>query len=142
MWGNCSSTLCTRIERLQNRAGRAILKVPVRTSSQLIRERLDWKSLSDLRYEHLCVLVYKCVAGFVPQYLQATFSSVKNYHSYETRSSTQGNMALNLKPRTEAGRRTFLFRGAKAWNALDAQLKTPLPVSAATFKSLYRTTLT
>ena len=142
VWGNCSSTLCTRIERLQNRAGRAILKVPVRTSSQLIRERLDWKSLSDLRYEHLCVLVYKCVAGFVPQYLQATFSSVKNYHSYKTRGSTQGNMALNLKPRTEAGRRTFLFRGAKAWNALDAQLKTPLPVSAATFKSLYRTTLT
>ena len=137
VWGNCSSTLCDRVERLQNRAGRAILKVPVRTPSYLIRERLKWKSLTNLRHDNLCLLVYKCVAGFVPQYLQTSFTFVKNTHQYSTRGSAQGNIALNFKPRTESGRRAFFFRGAKAWNSLDEKLKSPLPSSTKTFKSLY-----
>ncbi len=137
VWGNCNVTLNTRIERLQNRAGRAILKVPVRTPSSLIRDKLTWKPLSTLRKYHLCLLVYKCVAGLVPKYMQTMFQDIKSRHSYNTRSSSQGNIVLDFKPRTETGRRTFILRGAKAWNSLNPKLKSPLPISTATFKTLY-----
>ncbi|XP_072048316.1 scavenger receptor cysteine-rich domain-containing protein DMBT1-like [Amphiura filiformis] len=66
VWGICNFTLQKRIERLQNRAGRAILKVPVRTPSSFIRDWLGWKRPSDRRHDNLCITVLKCLAGLVP----------------------------------------------------------------------------
>lgn len=137
VWGNCNQMLCDKVERLQNRAGRAILKVPVRTSSNLIRTKLGWKPLCDRRKDNLCITMFKCISGLVPEALQNYFSFIKNRHSHFTRGSAQGNIAVSFKPRTEAGRRSFLFRGVKAWNLISANVKCPLPVSTSSFKNKY-----
>ena len=137
VWGNCNYTLQNRIERLQNRAGRAILRVPVRTPSSFIRDRLGWKLLSDRRHDNLCITVFKCLAGLVPEGLNDVFTLIRNNHGHNTRGSSHGNIALNFKPRTEAGRRSFLFRGAKAWNSLQSDLKYPIPTSTSIFKNRF-----
>jgi hypothetical protein len=137
VWGNCNQMLCDKVERLQNRAGRAILKVPVRTSSSLIREKLGWKPLCNRRKDTLCFAMFKCISGIVPEALQNYFTIIKNRHGHFTRGSAQGNIALTYKPRIEAGRRSFLFRGAKAWNSISANVKYPLPDSIYSFKNNY-----
>ena len=137
VWGNCNGTLQTKIERLQKRAGRAILKVPVRTPSSILLDKLNWTLLSDRRRRNLHIAVYKCLAKLVPQGLQNYFTLVQNKHGHQTRGSSNGNISLSFKPNTEAGRRTFLFRGGKAWNDLPTETKTPLPICAAVFKSRF-----
>jgi len=135
VWGNCSKKLQERVERLQNRAGRAILKVPVRTPTCMIRDKLGLKSLYHRRRDNLSLAVYKCLAGNVPVSLHGIFTTVKNNHKYSTRGSTNGNIALKVKPRTEAGRRTFIFRGTQVWNSLHTNSKNPFPVSTTSFKN-------
>ena len=44
---------------------------------------------------------------------------------YNTRSSSQGNILLDFKPTTETVRRTFILRGAKAWNSLSPKQISP-----------------
>lgn len=121
--GNCNKKLQDRIEPLQNRAGRAILKVPVRTPSSLIRDKLGWNSLYHRRRNNLCLAVYKCLSGNVPESLHGIFTTLRNKHTLNTRGCTNGNISLIVKPRTEAGRRTFIFRGTQIWNALPANTK-------------------
>jgi len=135
VWGNCNLTLQNRVERLQNRAGRAILRVPVRTPSSIIRDKLGWKQLVDRRKNNLCITVFKCLAELVPVGLRNIFTFVRDNHGHNTRGSSQGNISLNFKPKSESGRRSFLFRGAKVWNSLPQNLKSPLPPSTAVFKN-------
>ena len=135
VWGNCNLTLQNRVERLQKRAGRAILKVPVRTPSYLVRNKLGWNELVDRRHKNLRVAVFKCLAGLVPVGLKDTFTLVRDSHGHNTRGSFHGNISLNFKPNSEAGKRSFLFRGALAWNSLSSDMKSPLPPSVAVFKS-------
>ena len=73
------------MERLQKRAGRAILKVPVRTPSYLVRNKLGWNELVDRRHKNLRVAVFKCLAGLVPVGLKDTFTLVRDSHGHNTR---------------------------------------------------------
>jgi len=135
VWGNCNLALQDKMERLQNRAGRAILKVPVRTSSSLVRDKLGWIELADRRHNNLCITVFKCLADLVPKSLKNTFSLVRDSHDYKTRGSSHGNISLDsFDPKSGAFKRSFLFRGAVAWNSLSTALKSPLPPSVAVFK--------
>ena len=45
VWQNCSQKASAQLERLQNYAGRVILKEPRATSAAWVKERLGWKTL-------------------------------------------------------------------------------------------------
>ena len=79
VWGNCND----KIERLQEGAGRAILKVPVRTPSCILLDKLDWTMLSERRRKTLHIAVYKCLAKLVPQGLKRYFTLVQNRHVHQ-----------------------------------------------------------
>ena len=100
-------------------------------------EKLGWKPLCTRRKDTFCLAIFKCISGLVPEVLQNYFIIIKNRHGHLTRGSAQGNIAFSFKPKTEAGRRSFLFRGAKAWNAIPANIKCPLPISTSSFKNKY-----
>ena len=58
----------------------------------------------------------------------------KNSNSYNLRKSL--NVVLN-RPKTELGRRSFVHRSAKAWNALPDNLKDSSNLSTFKYNSLY-----
>ena len=104
----------------------------------ILLDKLDWTLLSDRRRKNLRIAVFRCLPGLFPQGLQNYVTLVQNKHVHQTRGSLNGNISPTFKPNTEAGRHTFLFREAKAWNKLPTEATAPLPISAAVFKSRFQ----
>ena len=76
VWGNCGKLLGERIERLQTRSARAILRKPIRTSSDYLRQKMGWETLEKRREYHLNLSVFKCLSGLVPNALCNVFTLV------------------------------------------------------------------
>jgi len=54
--------------------------------------------------------------GFYPEGISAMFDSTASVHSHNLRGSS--NNIFILRPRTEAGKPAFSYRGAVWWNSL------------------------
>ena len=57
VWGNAGTSHLSRLDKLQNTAGKVILGLPRRFPTDVLLEMLDWKRLSDRRSTHLNILV-------------------------------------------------------------------------------------
>lgn len=134
-WGTCSLALQERLQRLQNRAGKIVLKCPPRTPTLEVQCRLKWPPLSQFRNYHITQLVQKCLMNEVPPYLKDTFITTRaTYTGVETRNS-QGNGIFVPSAPNQSAQNKFNYRGACTWNALPPHLR--LCNSSNKFKSLY-----
>ena len=76
-WGELSVECKSRLQRLQNRAARIIVR---RDSSSEALKTLGWPNLETIRKRNKSILVYKCLNNLVPQYLSDYFS---RNHSFQ-----------------------------------------------------------
>ena len=65
-WGELSVECKSRLQRLQNRAARIIVR---RDGSSEALKTLGWPNLETIRKRNKSILVYKCLNDLVPQYL-------------------------------------------------------------------------
>jgi hypothetical protein len=137
VWGNCNINLQNRIERLQVRSARAILRVPIRTSSDFLRTKMGWEILKKRRDYHVSIAVYKCITGLAPASMCNHFTLVGDSHSHKTRSNTFGKIRP-MRPARESGRRSFQYRGALNWNKLNNSITRSLPITVNGFKSQFQ----
>ena len=107
-------------ERLQNSAGKNILKVPYDTNSHEVLERLIWFYLTERLFYHRSILTYKCLNGLTPEYLSAKF--ILNTNTYNTRSVNRRDLQIP-KCKTTTGQRSFSYLGAKLWNSIDVRTR-------------------
>ena len=77
VWGNCGKGLSDRLQKLQNRAARVILRADHRTNLVRLHTSLGWSFLSERRDTHLLTFVNKCLNGRVPT-LQNSFNLAQN----------------------------------------------------------------
>ena len=93
---------------------------------QTIRERRDY---------FLCVLMFKCIHGLAPHYLNNDVTMHVDIHGYDTRSAE--NMDLYI-PRyaKEIYKSGFLCKGNSLWNMLPPLVKYSTPLND--FKHNYR----
>ena len=115
VWGGCNDRDITRLQRLQNRAMRVILKCHYRTHINTMLTSLKWMSVRQRLHYSRCVWMWKVGHGLVPGYMESMFSS--NF-GYNTRSSTNGNYRV-----TACNHNTFQYSGIRAWNGLPHQIK-------------------
>jgi len=134
VWGNAVKKHLTKLTKLQNRAGKTILKVNRRFPTKDMLGCLGWTDLDTRRARHLNVMVYKCIAKKAPTYLCNIFRKIKDNSTYLTRGSKQGNL-IPPKPRSQSGKRTFKYRGSVSWNQLNISCKSPIPLTTHQFKS-------
>ena len=140
VWGNCSSKNVNAIQKLQNRAARAVTgifdySVP---SSELLCS-LNWAKI-DARFRYfIAILMFKCIKGLVPIYLCDNFQYITNVHTRPTRNMLNDLLYLP-KPRTEMYKRSFQYSGANVWNSLDTTLKQSTSITH--FKECYKSLLT
>ena len=115
-----SKNYTDRLQKIQNRAGRLILKINPfnHVSNNDIHVKLGWQSLKSRRKLHLNIMVYKSLHNLAPPYLEESFQYC-NY-SYSLRS--QGNIKIP-KPKSECCRRTFIYRGSREYNNLTSTIK-------------------
>lgn len=119
VWDGLGVTLTNRLQKLQNRAARAITRSNYDIRSKDILKDLNWSTLNIRRKKQKAILMYKTMNGLTPRYLQEMFT--KNENIYNLRNNEQ---ALKLpKPKTDYMRRSFVYTGAKLWNELPLNIK-------------------
>jgi hypothetical protein len=92
VWGNSCKKFTSKLSKLQNKAGKAILKVNKRFPTSLMLDCLEWEDIHTRRNFHLNVMVYNCISGKAPSYLCDVFDILADNSSYFTRGSAQGNL--------------------------------------------------
>ena len=120
VYGSCGETQLSKLQRLQNFAGKVILKVPYDTPSEHVRSQLNWLSVKKRIYFHESVMMFKCLNGLSPDYLCRKFNHVN--HAYTTRQITKHNIQIQ-KCKLSCGQRTFEYRGSSIWNKIPSDIR-------------------
>ena len=121
VWGNCSKTLSTKLQKLQNRAARIITYSNFDVNADLLIDRLGWKKLDSQRQIHRDTMVYKSLNGLAPHYLREKFVERNTLTDYSLRDS-EGKLAIPL-PHTNFIKNSFSYSGAVLWNTLPVELR-------------------
>ena len=127
-WGELSVECKSRLQHLQNRAARIIVR---RDSTSEALKTLGWPNLETIKKRNKSILVYKCLNDLVPQYLCDYFSRNHSFHSYNTRRREDIHP---LRPKLTLGKRTFRYSGAILFNSLPETYKRAASLEA--FKRL------
>ena len=117
IWSKGNQGNLKRIQRMQNRAGRTILKCHRRTHIEDIHNRLGWLYCKQRIEMNKCIMVGKCIFGQVPVYLRNIFIPADNIHRHNTRNSSQGSLYIH-STNSESSKSKFSYEGAVLWNSL------------------------
>ena len=109
VWGNAGTSHLSRLDKLQNTAGKVILGLPRRFPTDVLLEMLDWKRLSDRRSNHLNILVYKSLTH-KPSNMCNIFNYVSGSHEYSTRAGSQGNL-VQISCKNKSDERKIYVKG-------------------------------
>jgi len=119
VWDGLCDNLAQQLQKLQNRAARAITKSNYEVRSKDLLEKLNWCTLDIRRKKQKLTLMYKIMNGRAPEYLRELFC--KQTSNYRLRNNRE---CLKLpKPKTEYIKRSFFYNSAKLWNELPSEIR-------------------
>ena len=128
VWSNGSKSQLDKLQFLQNRALRIVMNVEYLFPTSTLYETLKLDRLQ-VRWSKLVArTMYRAVNKLCPSYLSDIFSFRETPYCIR---SNQCKLRL-IQPKTNYGKRSLAYRGAKLWNDLDYLVSTP--ISIETFK--------
>ena len=122
VWGSIGVCQSERLQKLQNRAARLITFSDLNVRSSVLLGDLSWDCLEQRRSKQLAINLFKALHNLSPIRLTSIFKTTSSVHSHNLR-----NSKYNLfvpRPSTEAGKRSFQYRGSVLWNSLPLSAKT------------------
>jgi hypothetical protein len=122
VWSNCGTTMFDRVQRLQNRAARIILRCHPRTHRVDMLKSLNWLTCKERSNLHKATIYFKIIHGQAPTYLNNFITRVDQIHKYNTRSNSKNNMFIQ-STKSNSGKRSFTYSGAILWNSLPTTVK-------------------
>ena len=102
-------------------------------SSFQLFHRLKWMPFEERVNFKRSVLMYKCINGLTPDYLQ-NFRYLSHQHFYNTRAAARNNLSTTRASLTTFTR-SFKVDGERLWNALPSNIREASTTRA--FKSMY-----
>ena len=124
VWGSCSQTNISSIQKVQNRAARIVTKCydySIRSSSLI--QQLGWLNVTQRHIYFTCILMYKSVNNLISETISNRFSLSGEIHPYTTGFSTSNNLHVG-KPKTNYMKRGLSYKGVDYWNELPTAIKT------------------
>jgi hypothetical protein len=118
VWCATSSKNLTRLQRLQNRAMRLILRKPHRTHIEDMLDELKWMSVRQRNVFNNMILMWKIVNGFAPTYLSDNITYVNQTHSHFTRAHFNQSISLQYHHKN-----AFFNHAVTVWNQLPHDLR-------------------
>ena len=116
VWDGLNQTLNCKIQKLQNRAARIVMRASYNASAGALFDVLHWDNLSMRRKKSKANLMFKILNGEAPTYLQDLFSVRYNIRNSE--------MRLNVpRPRTDHMKKSFCYSGAVLFNSLPQNIR-------------------
>ena len=136
VWSPQSIGLLKRVENVQRRAAKLILKLPFRCDVTY-KSRLQLTNLLPISYLHELldtVFFYKAVNNLVFVDCEA-LPATRRLTRFTRSSSSNAISHIPKQSRTFTYQRSFFIRARRAWNVLPDELRTN-PISLASFKRL------
>lgn len=122
-----------RLQKLQNRAMRVILREKRETSIKSMLKRLDWLPVDKFLTHQNMTFIYKIKNGLTPNYLREKLIACASVHPYPTRNSS--DFYVTAKNRKSAENILF-HKGLLEFNSLPEHVKNA--VSIGQFKFLLK----
>lgn len=118
-----------RMQLIQNKAMRLILRCDRMTSIAAMRECLQWLSVEERVVYSTLVLVFKIKNGLTPSYLSENVRYGSDVHGYNTRGASDFRLARCTMTSTQ---NSLFFKGFQIFNNLPRRLKSE--TNLTTFK--------
>lgn len=109
-----------KLQLLQNRAMRIILRCNRLTSINKMLETLNWLSIKERVIFSTMIFLYKVTNNLLPNYLMQFVQRNNEIHRYNTRTNNQFRIALSTKSATQ---KTVFQDGVKLFNNLPDKVK-------------------
>ena len=121
VWNTMGVGLSNRLQKLQNRAARVIMKFSNDIPGPEAIKVLGWEKLETRRAKSKAKTMYKVLNKAAPSLLVKLFKHKKEITQYDLRGSST---SLQLpQPKTEKLKKSFSYDGAKIWNSLPADVR-------------------
>jgi len=118
IWANTSQYNINRVQRLQNKAIKAIYNIPYETRTNTLYTSLPIFPLIKLKQLESCKLVYKIQSNSLKSNITLSKNSTK--HNYNTRTA---ELISQNKVRTEKGLKSPIYTAVKQFNELPSDIK-------------------
>ena len=122
IWGNTYPSKLKSIITIQKKAIRIINKTGYREHTSSLFSSNKCLKFHDLVNLKTLILVYQARNRLLPNNVQNLFKESKDFHNYNTRSSSHGNFNVEFC-RTKLKSFTLCTKGIKLWNTLDPSFK-------------------
>ena len=121
-----NNTQILRLQRLQNKVMRLILRCTRYTSSSFMLDALQWLSVKQRIYYLTMVFIYKILNGLVPRYLCDRIERGNDIHRYNTRSATDARTPNFLFSRSQ---NSLLYKGINFFNSMPGNVKRAVTIA-------------
>lgn len=109
-----------RLQKIQNRAMRIILRLSKYTSVKLMLDTLQWQSVRQRLTYNSLIMIHKINNDMMPQYLKQNLQKVNETNSYNTRNKNNFRLPMYKKTQTQ---NNIFYKGVKQYNDLSKEMK-------------------
>lgn len=117
----CNQAQIGRIQKLQNKCMRCILKCGKYTPIRTMLETLKWLTIEQRLKLNTLLMIFKIKHNLAPRYLTNCIQYVRNTHQYFVRNANDFRLELQ---RTTTAQNTLLYKGLYLFNSLPEAVKT------------------
>lgn len=118
----CTKEQIQKMQKIQNRAMRIILKCDYLTPRDFMLKALNWLSIHQQIKYNVLVFIYKTLKGHLPKYLSENLTHTSNIHDRNTRQNDNDILRLpNFK--LESSRKNIFYYGIKLYNEMPKEIK-------------------
>ena len=121
-WGSTSKTNIERLNKLQKRAARIVLKADFTTPSAEMFQRLGCMPVTQRINYNKAVLTFKALNNLTPAYISDLLTPTAQVCNMNLRSSENGSLMLP-KARTSFYSGSFAFSAPKLWNTFPTSVR-------------------
>ena len=115
VWGNCSKTTLSKIERKHIRGAKIIYRLPRHVENEHVLAAAKWQSNSYIQHRRVAIEMHKVIFD--------EKSRISMQYHQRRKVGRNGEHFEITRVRTEVGRHSLGYRGPVVWNALSTNLK-------------------
>ena len=133
---NLATSQTERLQRIQNKAARMISRTPLQQHITPVMKQLHWLPVERRVVFKTLVLVYKCIHGRAPSYIQNLLQVRGTQRTLRQSNAVQLHQPINKR---RVGSQAFGIAAPRLWNALPTDIKQARTI--ITYKKLLKTHL-
>ena len=122
VWAKCDKESVYRVLRLQKRAARVISYTDRTTPSVALFNKQGWIPFYEQHRRDKCIIMYKRINGYLPNYITEHLILNNKRHSRNTRYSSINAVCPKYRKETEGGR-SFAVSATRLWNSIPIEIR-------------------